>query len=131
MKTRHRGDGFTLLEVLVALAVIAIALGAILEQSARYAGTAARLREKTLALWVAHNRLTELEVQPAWPQVGAHSEDLTMGGTVWTSREQVSATADTSVHRLDVRVYHQGSAFPIASLSAFLSQNGRLVTKTP
>ena len=53
--------GFTLIEMLVAVAVLAIAMAAILGGMARYADNAGHLRERTLGLWVAHNRLVEFE----------------------------------------------------------------------
>ena len=79
---------------------------------------------------MAHNRLTDLEVQTVWPPIGNHSEDISMGGTTWTSREQVSPTADQAVRRIDVRVFHAGSEASVITLSAFISKNGRVVTSS-
>ena len=62
--------GFTLIEILVAVTVLAVAMGAIISGMARFAANAGYLREKTVALWVAHNRLTEIELEPSWPSVG-------------------------------------------------------------
>ena len=66
-----RAGGFTLIEVLVAVFVLGFALAAIVASTGRYAANAQILREKTLALWVAHNRLTEIGLQPAWPAIGS------------------------------------------------------------
>ena len=57
-----RVQGFTLLEVLVALAIFALVAASVLSATARSLQTASRLEEKTLAMWIADNRLTELQL---------------------------------------------------------------------
>lgn len=100
--TRH--SGFTLLEVLVAVAVLAMALGAVIGGMARYADSAGYLREKTVALWVAHNRLTEIALEPAWPEVGRSDGEMEMAGIRWRWRVTVQETADDQLRRVDVEV---------------------------
>ena len=117
--------GFTLLEVLVALVVLAVALGAIIAGGARYADTAARLQEKTVALWVAHDRLTELEIQPVWPQLGKSDDDVDMAGRHWTWHVEVKKTPDPAIRRVDISVTLRGSKARVVSLSAFISKVGR------
>jgi general secretion pathway protein I len=73
---RPPSSGFTLIEVLAAVAVLAIALSALISGMARYADNAARLRDKSLAFVVAHNRLTEIELQPVWPKEGRSDGDV-------------------------------------------------------
>lgn len=124
---RHRAAGFTLMEMLVAVGVLAIALGAIIGNGARYADSAAGLRDKSLALFVARNRMAELELSPNWPATGRANEDVEMGGIKWTWRTEVKATPDPNLRRIDLRVEKKGdkSGVAFASLSGFLSNVGR------
>lgn len=117
--------GFTLLEILVAVAVLAIAMSAILAGMARYADNAGYLRAKTLAMWVAHNRLTEIELEPAWPAVGKSDGDVKMGGVEWHWNAEVSSTQDPNLRRIDIRVQAPGRGGDAATLSSFLSNLGR------
>ncbi|HEU0195846.1 MAG TPA: type II secretion system minor pseudopilin GspI [Nevskiaceae bacterium] len=118
--------GFTLLEVLVAVAILAIALGAIIASGGQYADAAAQMRDRTLALWVAHNRLTEIQMAPVWPEVGTSSDHVKMGGRQWTWHVKVSSTPDPTLRRVHVTVTPEGQDDAHdASLSAFLSTYGR------
>lgn len=122
-----RARGFTLLEMLVAVAVLAIALAAIIANGARYASGAAGLRDKTIALMVARNRLTELELQTSWPAIGRTSEDVKMGDIEWTWRAEVIETQDPSLRRINIRVEkkREKGATAYATLTSFLSNVGR------
>jgi general secretion pathway protein I len=122
-----RSRGFTLMEMLVAVAVVAIALGAIIGNAARYADSAAGLRDKTIALLVARNRMAELELGSSWPDTGRANEDVEMGGIKWTWRTEVKPTQDPTLRRIDIRVEKKGerSGVAFATLSGFLSSVGR------
>ena len=119
MKSGNRSAGFTLVEVLAAVAVIGIALGAIISGMARYADNAAHLRTKTVAMWVAHNRMTEIRVEQIWPDTGKSDGDVEMAGVEWRWYQEVSKTEDPALRRIDVRVKIQGKDGDIASLSGF------------
>ena len=70
MTRSARQRGFTLLEVLVALAVVAIALGAGIKAAGSNIDNAAYLRDRTLAHWVAMNKLAEMETMKKFPSPG-------------------------------------------------------------
>lgn len=119
--------GFTLIEMLVAVAVLAIALAAIIANGARYASNAASLRDKTIALLVARNRMAEIELQPTWPAVGRSNDTVKMGDTEWVWRANVIETQDPSLRRIDIRVEKKIDRNPVAyaTLTGFLSSAGR------
>ncbi len=117
--------GFTLVEILVAVAVLAIAMSAILSGMARYASNTAHLRERTVALWVAHNRLTELELQTVWPDVGESDGEMTMAGLTWKWEVEIQTTSDEQLRRANIRVLSPSRPDAAASLSAFLSNTGK------
>ena len=72
----RRGRGFTLLEVLVALAIFAVVAASVLSASARSLKTAARLEDKTFATWLADNRLQEIQpVHIRYPHIRHHQVD--------------------------------------------------------
>lgn len=116
----RRGTGFTLIEVVVAVAIIAIGMGAVISGTARYADHAAGLREKTVALWVAHNRLTEIGLQPSWPELGASDGDVEMAGAEWHWEVKVLETPDPRVRRVDIQVGPKGREGTAAALSSFV-----------
>lgn len=122
--------GFTLIEVLAALAVLAIALSALMSGMARYADNALRLREKTLAFAVAHNRLTQIELEPGWPAEGNSDGEAEMAGIKWRWDVEVKKTPDDHLRRIDIRVNRAGpkpkpEEGGLASLSAFIADTGR------
>mgnify|MGYP001825921208 CR=1 FL=1 len=91
MMKRH--TGFTLLEVLVALAVLAIAMGAVIKVSATNSSNAAYLKEKTIAHWVAMNKVNELRLTDDWPSIGTKKDTEIMAGEEWRWQMKISKTA--------------------------------------
>lgn len=99
-----RCAGFTLLEVLVALAVLAMALGALVRAGSEQAAALDHLRDRAFAEWVAANRLAELRLENGWPETGTRSGTTRMGGWEWHWRLSVSDTQDAEIRRMEVEV---------------------------
>lgn len=120
-----RSRGFTLLEVLVALAVVALSLAALIKVASSNASNAAYLQEKTLAHWVGMNKIAELQVQHQWPDTGTQRGTVMLGGQEWRWVVKVQATPDQDVRRLDVSVQPDARSdedHPSARLVAFLGR---------
>lgn len=118
----NRQHGFTLIEILAAVAIIAIALSAVISGVTRYADNAGHLRNKTVALWVAHNRLTELRVQPGWPELGKSDGDTELAGAEWRWFVEVLETEDPDLRRVDIRVQRIDGDHNLFTLSGFLAK---------
>src|SRR5690349_7808336 len=101
---RSRSAGFTLIEVLVALAVIALGLTAVIKALNDYTDATNYTRQKTLASWIATNKLTEISVAPAWPALGDYDEDAEFARQQWRCAIEVSETPVENLRRVDVTV---------------------------
>jgi general secretion pathway protein I len=122
---RQRLQGFTLLEVLIALAVLALAMGAVIKAASDYTSNQSYLRDRTLAMWVARNVLVEYQVKGEWLSVGERKGTREMGNQEWRWLARISQTEEAELRRLDVEVYPLDSdddENPVSVLSGFLLQ---------
>jgi general secretion pathway protein I len=101
---RSRNGGFTLIEVLVALAIVAIGMAAVLSTLTSSAGTVVYMRDKTLANWVALNHIAEQRLLPQMPQLGKTDGDTDFAGQKWHWQQETVATAVQGMVRMDVHV---------------------------
>jgi general secretion pathway protein I len=96
--------GFTLIEVLVALAIVAVGMAAVLGTLSSSADTISYLRDKTLAQWVALNQIATLRLSGQQTPVGDSSGEVDFAGRSWHWRREVVATEVPGVVRIDVSV---------------------------
>ena len=120
MHRPHSVRGFTLLEVLVALAVVAIALGALVRTGAGALDQQAELETRTLALWVADNALTDLRLETTSPAPGRRSGRASQGGRDWRWEMTVQPAPGGELMRAEVSVYPAGSDEPVLGHTGFL-----------
>lgn len=114
-------SGFTLVEVLVALAIISIALLASLRVAGGGTNSVGELRARLLAGWVAENILEEQRARGAWLPLGMQRGTERQGGIEFTWREDIIATPNTAFRRVDVRVFEApGETHALAHLVGFL-----------
>jgi len=104
MRRGRPAPGFTLIEVLVALAVIAIGLLAVLAVGARSGSVAAGLQERTFADWVAANEIARLRASRKWPGVGESDGKVTLATRDWHWHATIDGTADPDLRRVTVTV---------------------------
>jgi len=115
--------GFTLIEVLVAVGIIAIGLTGVLATINGIANSSAYLRDKTLANWVAQNHIAELRLDREWPPIGKRSDDEEMANQNWRIVTEVSATPVEKLRRLDVSVsYKETPEDPLVVIAAFIGE---------
>lgn len=84
--------GFTLVEVLVALVIVALGSAAVLSALTTGADSTARLRERSFAEWVASNRLVEARTSREAPKPGSREGEVEFAGSMWQWREDIGRT---------------------------------------
>jgi len=97
--------GFTLLEVLIALAILAIALAAAVRASGGTVDSTLVLKQRVLAQWVAQNRMAEEVAQRAWPEIGSQDGEASQAGERFKWRETISETAEPRFRRIEIQVF--------------------------
>lgn len=100
----HRWRGFTLLEVLVALAVVSLTLLAALRASGQLQNDAERYGDSVLAQQCAQNYLVEQRLRQNFAPVGVSTSTCTQAGHDFTLRVEVSGTPNPNFRRIDLRV---------------------------
>jgi len=100
--TKHLG--FTLVEVMVALSIIAIGLAAVISTVASTTVNSAYLRDKTFAHWVAQNQLAEVELTDVKPKFGFTDGNEKLAGMTWYWTRKVDKTEDPDTSRVEITV---------------------------
>ena len=99
-----RRGGFTLIEVLVALAIVAVGMAAVLGALTSSANTVSYLRDKTFAQWVALNQIANLRLSGQMTAPGNSDGDTDYAGRSWHWRQQVVATDVPGMVRIEISV---------------------------
>ncbi|AKE06611.1 type II secretion system minor pseudopilin GspI [Burkholderia dolosa] len=121
-----RARGFTMIEVLVALAIIAVALAASIRAVGTMATNASDLHRRLLAGWSADNALAQLRLAHAWPQIGEQSFDCSQGNVQLVCTQRVSATPNPVFRRVQVSVSMPGRAGVLAQMvTVVANETGR------
>lgn len=106
---RGRGwwyQGFTLLEVMVALSICAMAGIAAMQISGEHINHLSTIEEQTYASWVAENQLVEIRAQgDKWAAKNNHKGKVELAGQTWYWQQKVTRTADSSFVKVDIEVY--------------------------
>ncbi|WP_278405143.1 type II secretion system minor pseudopilin GspI [Pseudoalteromonas ruthenica] len=106
---RNRGwryQGFTLLEVMVALSICAMAGIAAMQISGEHINHLSTIEEQTYASWVAENQLVEIRAQgDKWAAKNNHKGKVELAGQTWYWQQKVTRTADSSFVKVDIEVY--------------------------
>ena len=97
-------SGFTLIEVVVALAVVIIAFMAMYGSMIQSVATATLMQENTIATWIAFDRITELRVTNEFPEDDETTEEIEMAGTEWIATTRFVPTASEDILQVIVKV---------------------------
>lgn len=119
---RGRADaahGFTLIEVLIAMTIAAIALIAAMGATGSMARNQADLRARTLAQWSAENRLSTIRLTREWPAPGRREFDCSQDDVGLRCREEVFQTPNPLFRRVEISVFTVDGSFRLARLVGF------------
>lgn len=119
--------GFTLLEIMIAVAVFAVASAALIKNSALTVRQTGLIRDKTLAFWIAENQLAQYRAGPRdpdnFPRPGSDRFPVTMAGKDWEVVADIEATGNDGVRRIEVSVYRdENLETAVATLTGFVGQ---------
>ena len=133
MPSRNGSRGFTLVEVVVALAIVAIGMLAVFKTIGDTVNNVATLRDRSFAAWIADNRITELRLSGQMPSVDETTGDLEYAGRRWHWVTRVSQTPVEGLRRVDVRVRREGDAedSSLVSLAGFIGATATSTGPSP
>jgi len=114
--------GFTLVEVMVALAIVALSLAAVAAAVSQMLDASNAMKERTYAAWIAHNKIAELRLSNVVPEVSESSGDITYAGREWAWEAVVSETGVENLYRVDVTVSAADSEVGIRSVTGFIGE---------
>jgi general secretion pathway protein I len=100
----RRVEGFTLIETVVALVVVALGMTAVYMQLGQYASNAIYMQDKTLASWIGSNFVTELSLAMDWPELGESEEEVEYASRTWLVSIAITETEVENLRRADVSV---------------------------
>lgn len=114
--------GFTLIEVMVSLAIVAFSLTAVAASMNQMIESATAMRDRTYASWIAQNKITEMRLSGVVPEVSTTSGELDYGNGRWAWRAVVSETGIESFMRVDVDVSRVDEDYVIRTVTGFIGE---------
>ena len=113
--------GFTLLEVMIALAIFAILAAAVMSACQYVLGQSARVEARLFGAWLADNHLTDMQLQSVPPAVGQQTFDVTYAQRDWRLSRHITVEPGTGLLRVELRVSPAGSEQAVQSVTHWLA----------
>ncbi|HKK03495.1 MAG TPA: type II secretion system minor pseudopilin GspI [Gammaproteobacteria bacterium] len=123
MRSR-RATGFTLVEVMVALAIVSIGLIAVFNAIIQMAHSTSTMRERALADWIAMNEITGIRIAGDFPEIGRFDGDTRFAGRDWRWEAEISETGVEDLRRIDMSVAYEGfPEDPVTIMTGFITRS--------
>ena len=119
-KTKDRHSGFTLIEVLIALTIVAIALGSAISITSQDIMRADSMQHRTYANWIAQNKFAEYRINEVPPSIGRDEGEILFAGNVWNWETIITKTGIDNLYRLDVAVSISSRELPERTITGFI-----------
>lgn len=127
MKTvkRRRNQGFTLLEIMVALTIFSVCAMVLVQQSTRSARQSSYLQTRTLTTWLAENKMHELRSELTWPEISKKNQQVELGNRTWEIITETTKTSHKSLRKVDVSVseYIPGQNTQSFTLTSYMGEH--------
>lgn len=120
MRRRKKQTGFLLVEILVALVILAIPLAAITRTVSQAIDTTAALRDRNIAMWVAQDHLTMHRIERDWPSLKTTTGTSEMADRSWRWQEKVISTPIVQLRRVEIEIRDENGPDVLAKLVGFL-----------
>ncbi len=120
----ERIGGFTLVEVMVALAIAGLSLAAVAASISQMVDAGFAMQERTYASWIAQNKIAELRLANVLPEVSTTSGEVEYASLEWAWRATIAETGVENLFRVDVEVSYAGSDDIIRTVSGFIGEPG-------
>ncbi|MFT6193290.1 MAG: general secretion pathway protein I [Cognaticolwellia sp.] len=123
LSLQKRAKGFTLIEVMLAMAVFSIAGIAILGTADTNVRNLGYLESKIMASWVASNQLVEVTVNSTWPPKNNKKGKVKLAGQTWFWQQNVLKTTDKDMRSIAMQVrLDEKEALALTSLTTYISK---------
>jgi len=115
-------QGMTLLEVMLALVIMATSGVAVMNAASGALNNQSHLQNKTFALWVASNGLAELKLKKIWPSSSWQQDTSELAGATWYLRYKTVETGDSDFKALDIEVSDVKDGRALAYLRTYIAK---------
>jgi len=120
--------GFTLVEIMISLAIFAVVSAALVRNASMTVHQTSLVRDRTLAWWVAENHLNEMRLVPrdddTFPSIGSDRLSVRMARRNWELLVEVTQTENINMRRIKISVYKDDDLdTPLVNLSSFMGKH--------